>query len=137
MANAYTDATAMLALVRELTSIDSATISDYRVNLMLSDSAGTDSTGTKTYRPYFVGSTLIRTNRSDQSIVSADGATFQSLTVSEPKGTAQTLFNLPALVQGYMEQQQRLDRSLGLTVPDGFSAVLNPGSAVMSIFAGP
>jgi hypothetical protein len=109
MANAYTDATAMLALVRELTEIDSETISDLRVNLVLEDSAGIDSSGAKTYRPYLVASMLIRTNRSDQTIVSADGATFQNLTITEPKGTPQTLFNLPALIQGYMEQQQRLD----------------------------
>lgn len=137
MANAYTDATAMLTLVRELTSIDTDTISDSRVTLQLEDSAGVDTSGAKTYRPYFVASTLIRTNRSDQTIVSADGATFQNLTITEPKGTAQTLFNLPALVQGYMEQQQRLDRSLKLTVPEGFSAVPSAGSVVMSIFAGP
>lgn len=134
---AYTDATAMLTMVRSLTTIDSATVSDDLINLYLEDSAGTNASGVTVFRPYFVASTLIRTNRNDQTIVSADGATFQSLTVSEPKGTAQTLFNLPALVQGYMEQQQRLDRSLKLTIPEGFSAVPNPGGAVMSIFTVP
>jgi|SRR5579885_2916002 len=134
---AYTDATAMLAMVRSLTNITSAVVNDALVNLYLEDSAGVDPNGITTYRPYFVASFLIRTNRSDQAFLSADGATFQNLTITEPKGTAQTLFNLPALVQGYMEQQQRLDRSLQLTVPDGFAAILNPSGAVMSIMAGP
>lgn len=136
MAISYTDATAMLAMVRSLTTIDSATVSDDLVNLYLEDSAGTNPAGVAVFRPYFVASMLVRTNRNDQAIVSADGATFQNLKVEQP-GTAQTFFNLPALVQGYMEQQQRLDRSLKLTVPEGFAAILNPGGAVMSIFTGP
>lgn len=123
----YTDPTEMVSLVRTLTGF---TDRDSLIQLSLDDSAGTDPNGVKTYRPYFVASFLIKTNRSDQSLTSAGDVKFQS-----SSGSPGETMNLPALIVGYMQQQQRLDSALSLTIPPGFAAVLDPGSFVMSILS--
>lgn len=114
---AYTDATEMLSLVRDLTSvIDRDTI----IQRKLSDSAGKDPSGVTTYRPYFVSAKLLQQNRPDQLLNSADGVKFS---------------NLVTMIESLMNEQQSLDNALNLTVPPGFAAVLDPGAVVMSIMS--
>ena len=118
---AYTDSTEMLAFVRSLTSITS---SDPIIQRKLEDSAGTDPNGVKTYRPYYVSAKLLQQSRADQSLKSADGVVFS---------------NLETMIASLMGDQLAIDRSLNLTVPNGFAAVLGTGNggsiAVMSIMS--
>ncbi len=126
---AYTDPTEMLTLVKSLTGY---TDRDPIIQRYLEDSAGTSPAGTKIYRPYMVASIIVKTDRQSQSIQSADGVTF-----SNSSGEPTQTMNLPALIAGWMDYQLRLDQSLGLTVPDGFAAILSlVDNPVMSIIVG-
>lgn len=128
---AYTDLAEMTTLVRTLTGF---TDRDTLIQRYLEDSAGTDPNNAKTYRPYFCASFLIKLDKQTQQITSADGVTFSNSGTSDPTST----MNLPALINGFMDMQLRLDQALGLTVPPGFAAVVDLGTAaVMSIVVAP
>lgn len=128
---AYTDLAEMTTLVRSLTGF---TDRDTLIQRYLEDSAGTDPNNVKTYRPYFSASFLIKLDKQTQQITSADGVTFSNSGTSDPTGT----MNLPALINGFMDMQLRLDQALELTVPPGFAAVVDLGTAtVMSIIVAP
>lgn len=129
----YTSQSACLASVRSLTGY---TDRDPILTQYLIDSAGTNAAGAVYYRPYFVASLSVYTDPASQKIASSKGTSFTNLKVSRPDGLPEIEFNYPALVQGWMSYQLRLDNSLGLTVPNGMAAVVNPGASVMSIMTG-
>lgn len=127
---AYTDLTDATAFVVQLTSVQGR---GAIIQQKLRDSAGKlkggrdiDGTqyasGTTIYRPYWVAAKLLQQNRPDQVLTGADGASFS---------------NLVTMIQSMMDEQLRLDQSLGLEIPSGFAAVLDlQGGPVMSIQVG-
>lgn len=128
MTSPYTNLTDATAFVISLTSV---TGRDAIIQQKLTDSAGTlignqtigsvtVPAGTKIWRPYYTAARLLQQNRQDQALKSADGAVFSGLTT---------------MIESFMTEQRALDASLGLEIPPGFAALVDPSSIVMSILS--
>lgn len=75
---------------------------------LLTLSAGTDGDGITHYRPFYCAAKYLEQSRADQSLESADGATFTG-----QKVPIASLLNL----------QLAYDKANGLTIPEGFEAI--------------
>ncbi|MDX2215514.1 MAG: hypothetical protein SFY66_19780 [Oculatellaceae cyanobacterium bins.114] len=80
----------------------------YLTNL-LTLSAGKDAADVTQYRPFYVAAKLLEQLRSQQQISKADGAEFTGL--AKP-------------IESLLGTQIAFDKALGLTIPEGFEAVL-------------
>lgn len=90
----------------------SATEYDAHITNQLVISAGTDPASSTMYRPYYVAAKFLEQLRSQQALSKAeDGVTFTGL--AKP-------------IESLLGLQAALDKSMDLTVPEGFEAIL-PG----------
>lgn len=106
----YTDLAESLALAKERAK-DAAATEDAIMTDFLTISAGTLS-GTTYYRPYYTAALWLEQNPPDQTLLESEGTKFT---------------NLEPVIRSLFLLQAGLDKSLGLTIPEGMESP-PPGS---------
>lgn len=102
----YTDLADALARAKERSGATSA--DDTYLTELLTLSAGKDASETTHYRPYFVAAKFLEQNQAKQALKKAGDVEFTGLTTP---------------IASLLELQESIDKSLGLTIPQGFQSI--------------